>query len=398
MEENLDLSNIDIDLNEIDNVELDEGMENFGDVELVIEEPHIKISSDDLKRAIALTGSVIETTGNDLLSKAILIEVDKGEVVFKATNYTNYVIYRCPVINPTNLIQEPIIINYSLLGKVIKTLGKQVAFIAKDGGIYIRLVGGDLFLETVSANPEKYIAPGDQQEEIFNIESAKLAQILKDNLILINQAIRPEDRKIIMTPDGFVFNSILISLRGNQELGNLNLKKTDLEAVKKLASLNADGSVHFYKVNQENINRVVAVDNKGCAYSFVADSSKLDESILEQFKDPALETGVYVDLSLLYRWVEISTLLPYSTQRINLNYNGSNIDLTLLTKRGDNPVVLQGSPINAVQPLAQPVCIQAGQLKNLLQSFAGNSSVLLSLGAKGIYISSNDYTGVLRYV
>lgn len=398
MEENLDLANIDIDLNEIDNVELDEGMENFGEVELTIDEPHIKISSDDLNRALSLTGSVIETTGNDLLSKAISIEVDKGEVIFKATNYTNYVVYKCPVINSTNLIEEPIIINYNLLGKVVKALGKQVAFIKKENGVYIRLVGGDLFLETISADPNKYVAPGEREDQIFEIEGSKLAQILKDNLILINQAIRPEDRKIVMTDQGFVFNSILISLKGNQPLGNLNLKKTDLEAVKKLASLNSEGNIHFYKVNQDKINRVLAVDDKGCSYSFVADSSVLDPQVLEQFNDPALETGVYVDLNLLYRWVEISTILPYSTQRINLNYNGSNVDLTVLTKRGDNPVVLQGSPINAVQPLAQPVSVQSGQLKNLLQSFAGNSSVLLSLGAKGIYISSNDYVGVLRYV
>lgn len=393
----IDLSNIDIDLDDINDTISTDAISNFGDVELTIDEPHIKVASEDLNRALTLLGSVIESNGNDMLSKAITFKVDNGSIIFKATNYTNYITYKCPVINNTNLIEESITINYNLLQKVTKVLGKQVAFIKKDNGIHIRLIGGDLFLETLSVDLTKYDAPGEKQEEIFRVEPQKLNQVLKDSLILINQAVRPEDRKVFFTPQGFLFNSILISLRGDIALGDLNLKKADIDAVKKLAMTSQDSLLYFYKVKQDNFNRVLVTDSKGCSFSFIADSTQQDPAVLAQFDEVKSLAGAYVDMALLYRYTELSEALPYSTQRIGLNWVDSNLEFTIITKRGDNKFMLQGSTTGLLNTLPQGATVQASQLRNLLQSFAGNNTVLVTIGSKALFIQSDTYTGVLRY-
>ena len=83
--------------------------------------------------------------------------------------------------------------------------------------------------------------------------------------------------------------------------------------------------------------------------------------------------------------------------RIGLNWDESNLEFTMVTKREDSVFKLQGSTTGLLNRLPQNATVQASQLRNLLQSFAGNNTVLVTIGSKALFIQSDTYTGVLRY-
>lgn len=391
----VDLTNLDLDLSEIDSIDSD-SLADFGEVDMVISENHIKFEKDDLKKAMDLAGTVINSDGNDVISKAINISVNNGKITFKATDFTSYVSYSTTCQNTQNVLTEPVTINYNLLSKILKSLGKTVAIIKKDDGYYIRLIGGDLFIETQSVDITKYDAPGERAEEIFRLAPESFGRIMKDTLPLATDAVRPEDKKIIFTGDKAVFSSMLIHLMSKGNYGDVIFKKKDMETIKKLSNISGDGIVYVYKVNDNEYNRVsVCTDN--LEYSFISEKSNPDATVVETLEKISSIAGTFIDYVLLYRYVELASDLPYSTGKVGFNFDEQNVDLTIITKRGDNHINLQGASTGLLEKLQNPVTVQAKQLKKLLQAFSGCSSVKISITDKGLAVSSDDYESILMF-
>lgn len=394
-QQDIDLTSLDIDLDSLDAMDA-EGLTSFGEVDMVIDEPHIKFDKADLDKAMDLAGSVINADGNDVISKAINISVLNGKIYFKATDFNSYITYATTCQNTNNVLQESVTINYNLLMKIKKSLSKTVALIKKEDGIYIRLIGGDLFIETQSVDITKYNAPGEKGEEIFKMAPEQLGRTMKDVLPLAVDAVRPEDKKIIFTGDKAVFSSMLIHLMSKGTFGDVVFKKKDMDTIKKLANASGDGVVYVNKVNDGNFNRI-SVNTDSIEYSFISEKTSPDSTVVESLEKVANTNGTYVDYVMLYRYVELVADIPYSTGKVGFNFDGQNVLLTLISKRGDNTFTLQGSSTGALEALQNPIQVQAKQLKKLLQAFGGCSSVKISITDKGLGVSSDNYESILMF-
>ena len=185
---------------------------------------------------------------------------------------------------------------------------------------------------------------------------------------------------------------MLIAIKYAGDFNDLVLKKKDIELIKRLCA-NSDGAINFIKVTDKEFNRIL-VSTDSIEYSFIASKEVIDEKLSNIVAEITSKPGTYVDLVHFYRLVELGAELPGTISKINCSYNEQNLIVSILTKKGESTFTLQGSS-DGLLDASKTISIQAKQLKKLLQSFAGTSSVKVIIDDKGLGICSDFYNSVL---
>ena len=103
----------------------------------------------------------------------------------------------------------------------------------------------------------------------------------------------------------------------------------------------------------------------------------------------------YIDYAQLYKLVDISSILPTSTGKVEFNYNDSGVEFILKSKKGDSKFTLVGSKEGDTTPMSSNFTISSKLLYIFLKAFSSQSSIAFYLTEKGMGLSSNEYDAIL---
>lgn len=283
--------------------------------------PHIKLNSRDFLNALGTCGTVLEKMSTDSIFKTVMIQVDGKNCNFKVIGPVSKLHYHCGIMNTNDdlILTDTLFINHDLLTKVCKVLGSSIYIIKKDDGIYLRLVGGDLKVETEEHNVERFELPDGALTEILNVETGRFGAMLSNFESLVNAAIKSSDKRIFLHNNGVYFNDLSTWTKAEFEGINndLILRGVDIKVLRKLIDTSTSQTVVFNKV--DNKFNYVLVNTTNCTFAFIADSNIFDTNFLDGANlESCAANGVDVEAKLLKNYATLSTVLPNASEYLTL--------------------------------------------------------------------------------
>jgi len=370
----------------IDIVETDEKWED-------ISESNITINSLDFKNALSVVSAVIIDASTDVLNKTVMIQVVGDECVFRAVSHSTHVEYRVPVVNKDNVYTDPIFVQYSYVVKVCTVLSKHIAFIVKDNGVFVRLLGGDLILETVgNLDSDLFVMKGEVKKEIMDCEANELFSVFKAMSPFLSNEVNVKAQKVCIK-DGFaryVSKFLCYEIEAMKSKEPLMFKLLDVAIFKKLLTV-CRGHLKFNRVEAKVANQMlVTFDN--CKLSFIMDSSTFDDKVLVESEKNVSDKAFQIEFSKLYKWVNLAMVLPFSQQTIVFGSDGpGELTFGLQTKLGKNDIKFDS--LNPEAVLEDEFTTVSSQLIVLLSGFAGFSYVDLYFADNKLSISADGRFG-----
>lgn len=382
-----DINDIDLeDIGSIDDIDLDA----FGEIDFDEERPHFRVQTKQFKHALEVARIVSKGDGRDLYTKAICFQVKRSKVIVRSTDFDVYSEYRMDLMNDSNILDDTVVVPTDILVKVARALPANTV-IYKDGDeFYIKLYGGDIVLETHRVEEDKYCF-SDPVENMAVIESEDLLSVMKDFTPVVTSAQSPLQKMIMFDTDKAVASYIWAILRSNRPFAPFDLQTKDISILKILTALESESLAVKRTKEDVHIQRYV-LEGQHFSYAFLAIDKLSQALILENLEEVlSSNTGMYVDMVHFSRIVDVASVLNYSTRLIGLNYTDKGIELTIKTRKDNDPVFfIPGSGDEGIVPLDKEIVLQALPLRVLLRSFAGKASVKLTLSEAGLGISCED--------
>lgn len=396
MEDKLDLNFDDVSLEDIEG---DDALDNmdlsaFGEVDDSIDLPHIKMSTKTFKEVLKVAKTVCAAGGRDVISKAVCLKSEGDKVVCSMTDFDVFLQVKVERLNMDNILTEPIVIPTDILIKLVKAVPVNT-IIYKDGeDLKIRLYGGDIILETFNVDVSKFEYTDPVVKET-TVSAKDLYSVMKDFTPIVTAAVAPTERRIVCEPNkafAFYMWGILCSER---PFADMDIKVKDISVLKTL-TLNLDEELTISKTAEDvKVVRKV-IEGSNFKYVFLVSDAKVSETLKEGIGSVVTESGVYVDFVQLYKIVEVASELPYAIGKVGFNYNEEGIALAIKTKKGaDSIFTLGGSKTGDTTPMGDELIVSAKLLRIFLRSFATQSSVKITLSAKGMGISCDDYSSAI---
>lgn len=388
-------------LDELNDLELDDDLDldnvdltKFGEVNEVIEAPHVRFATKGFINVLKVLKQVCSTSGRDVVSKSFLVHAENGKVTFKATDFDTYFETELECQNTENVCGDNIVIPLDIILKLVNVLPQSTIIVKKENSYYIHLVGGDMILETYQVDTTKYTL-GDTFEECGAIASASLTAILRDFGSLAKAALNPGDRRICFTKDNAVTAYNYAVIRKEDTFADFDLKIKDINVLA-YALAGSDEIVKVYNSVGAKAKRVAVIGEK-FKYYFLVSDVKANEKLVSTCTETTALPGIYVDFVQFSRLVRVAYELPYAVGKVNLNYDETdNLVIEIQTKKQASSIFrLAGSRSGDAKPLSKPLVVQAKLLYVLLNSFRNESSVDIILSDKCLGIKTDNYSGAL---
>ena len=287
VKEKIDITDVDFDSIDLgDDLELDvdeASLASFGEVDVEIHEPHVKVSTKSFAEALKMAKLVAQVSGRDVIAKSLLFEYDNGMIVVKATDSETYLTYKMECLNSENVLKEPFTIPIDTLLKVFKALPLNTAFIKRDDQIYIKLFGGDLPLETFSVDPEKYYFT-EELEKVHTINAATLHSIVKDLSPLVCAAVNPTERRIIFSKEGGYCTYLWSIIKAFGSFVDFDLRVKDINALR-VALANNDEDVTIKMSKADSRVRKLEVSGQRFSYLFFISDTVVPTTLSDMLSD-----------------------------------------------------------------------------------------------------------------
>lgn len=371
---------------------LDEAsLEGFGEVDTNIDKPHFKVTTKDMKDAVNAISKIASTGGRDILTKSISFKVEDGELKLRGTDFDVFVERSITILNNENELEDHVVIPLSLLQRVLKA-SPTLTVIYKEGEDYfIRLVGGDMILETYKADLAKYKLGVEFTKET-TIDAKELNTIIKDLSPIVASAVAPQEKRIIFSEEGAIASYLLALVVGKGSFPMMDLKTKDIQALNTLTN-NIEGDLEIYNSESTDVCRK-CIKGPNFSYIFLL-SDKVEKSpVFDKLEDYKGNVGVHIDTIQIYKMSELAAELSFSAGRVQLEYSDKGAKFTIITKKDKNSEFeLEGSMDGKVNK--KKVIVQASLLKTLLRVFARCSSVKLSIEESGISLSTDNYKAII---
>lgn len=375
-------------INSVDTNDLD-----FGEEEK-IEYPHFRVSSKKFADAMKLSSIVSQGSGRDLVSKTVAFEVKGGELQFYFTDSDVYIQKSIEIGNTDNILEDYIAVNYEIISKLVRACSSITTVYKKDSKYYIRLIGGDVELETIKANKENMMLPKEKFTVEGELVTSDFYKIIRNLFVLASSSITAAQRRIFFRDDKVysIFLYCLARYDGVSKMPEMDLSIKDMKLLYALSMACEDKELAVSRSN----NRVL-ISGSNFSYSFQITDHKPTQPMIDSMtKIFSGNDPIYVDYDQIVKIVNVSCDLAYSTSKLDLNYtDDGTIECILRTKRSDSMFVLRGLPNTALMPMDKYVSIQSSLLKVLLKVFSQDSSIGLILSPEGIGLKSDSYTAVL---
>lgn len=379
--DSMDLSN----LNPEDLALDDADLSSFGNIDTEIPLPHVRVYTKEFQNYLRIAKMFTASSGRDMVSKSISFSVEDGKLVCRTTDYDSYLSYYFEPLNDENILDQDVVIPIDILQKLTKASPAQVAIIRDDDTWKMRIAGGDIVLETLAIPKEKFILK-DEFTKLANTDAPSLLQTLRSFTPIIQAAVTPSERRIVFKNKKAIASYMWALVTSPGDYPDTEMKVKDVQILKPLI-LNQEGEVTISTNNGEILRTMYSMPH--FQYSTLTSTIETNDQLLNQLEESTGTPGVYVDLIQLFKMVELSADLPYSTGKIGLNYGDDGITLSIKTKKGKDSIFsLSGSTEGRTSPLEKELIMQSKLLRVLLRTFNGSNSVKLSLSDKGLCVET----------
>jgi DNA polymerase III sliding clamp (beta) subunit (PCNA family) len=399
-EDDLDLGELDLgsvvspeEASELDAVDLS----GFGEVELAYTEPHLKFDTRQFSSFLRVARQIVSNSGRDPVSKAISISVDasSGTCVLRATDYDTYFEQNIPLLNKENVLTDHLVVPLDVLLKVVKAVPAHIVFLKRDDKVFVHIVGGDLVLESYTIEKGKFLCT-DTQAKIGSLSAKALFTVIKDLVGVVATSVNAPERRILFEDGNAYANYLWAIVKAEGDYPKFDLKVRDVSVLKALL---LDSTETLEVLSAKSANGVSRMVLKGAnfSYAFITSEVSVSNALKSSMVEVVREDSLFVDLIQLYKMVELSADLAYSTGRVGLNFDAEgNLLVSIRTKRDkDSSFVVSGSKNGSPKPLREEIQVQAKLLRLLLRVFGGTSTIQISLAEKGIGIRSEKYQAAL---
>lgn len=388
----------DLDAIELDAIDdsLDEmDLSTFGEVNETIDKPHIKMSSKELKDFLVVAKQVSVSSGKDFVSKSVAFQVVGDKIYARATDIDVYIEKTFELLNENDILPEPLVIPVDVLVKLAKAVPANTILFKDEEGYKIRLVGGDMPLETYNVDVSKFIF-SDSVHRVGTIESKDLNIVLRDFGGVMNQAVMAQEKRILCEDNRAYASHMWSAIACDRPFSKMDIKTKDLNILRSLTAqkeevLEVSDTDESVKVTR----KIIA--GSGFKYAFLVSDSKVQDATKLMINKVKTEEGVHVDLIQLYKMVQLAAELNYSIGNIGFNYTDDGaIRMAIKTKKGkDSIFTLTGSSVGNVKPLPSEIVVQAKMLRIILRSFSSCPSVKLAVNPEGLGIESDIYAAAV---
>jgi hypothetical protein len=361
--------------------------------ETVIEEPHFRVSVKDFVEVLKLSTLISETSGADVLAKAIGLEVVDGRLKVYLTDYNRCILTDINVTTSGEMLTDYIVVILPIISKILQTCDSSMTIFKKDGKYFAKVIGATVILETVQFPKENLLDKVPKYSDLGTLPTIEFRDVAKNLYGVVSSAVSSNQRRMFLSDRKLITQSqySIVRYDCSYDLPEIEIPLRELKIIYLLAL-------------RINPNEVVIKKSKGrMQFIFGNSSFSYDLSIYEPQKsllslmDTLLEgESVEVKHLNLKKMVEFSYGLSYSTTKIDFNYTeDGDISCVVRTKRDDTIFLLEGKPNPNATPLEKSVSIPAGLLRTVVNVFSKFPTVNICLSPNGISLVNGNYKSVI---
>lgn len=379
---------------DLSNTADDVDLSQYGEEDEKVDYPHFKVSTKKFIEALRISNVVSQGSGRDVISKAVAMEVKGGDLQIYLTDFDIFVEKSLEVINTDNILNDFIAVNLTIISKLVKACPSVLTIYKKDNKYYIKLIGGDMELETINIEEDQIrLKDRDKFVKEGELVTTEFYKTIKSLFVLANAGVTPAQRRVFYDGDSAysVFLYCLAKYNNSKITPKMDIKIKDIKILYSLASNCEDTELMVYKLK----NRIL-IEGSNFRYSFLLSDNKPPQQMIDGIDKIFVNEPIYIDYNQLVKITDVSSDLMYSINRLDFNYTEEGtVECIMRTKRSDSVFSLRGTPNPNLKPLEKHVSVQSSLLKVLLKVFNSESTIGLVISKEGIGLKSDKYIAVL---
>ena len=371
-------------------------VENNDDIDLKTEYPYLIFNRNDLVRAMNLVSKLIKTKSevSDYNSISFVPVSYNKKILFYATNDLSHFRMSTELLGePEEFLKESFSIPLIVLQKLVKLMGNKVLIYKKESFYYIRLLDGDLLLDTRPINEKIIFFPGEVQDKIAELSLSGFGSIVNSILPLLNSEIKGESKKILFTGEKAYYKSSFYYIEAKLETPEISLSMNDSEFINKLYRYYKDKSILLFKVKSDVPRLFLKLDN--IEYQFINSKSSMSNLMTQQMEKIINNIECTMNYDRFNKIVTLATSLPNSTGNINLNYDNNKLKLSIVSIKGNSDFNLSIDKEENVDLYNKEVMLNASTLKRLLSSFGNAEKIGIALGDKSTTLEYRNIKAII---
>ena len=377
------------------------------DIDLSVNFPRVVIPKTQLVQALNLASVIIKSNSSMNVPQSLtIIPKTDGNVSLFTTDEMNA--FSCEVstgLNDADLIKENICLQSTLLTKLIPVMGNYVLIYRNTdesdeenyNKLFIRLMDGDLVLDTKAPEESMLDQPMEMDELISSVNLSSLNEVVKTILPLVNLDIRPSNQKITFFNNNAFYNSPIYIIRGDITMPNLVLTRVDCEYIRRLSAFFKGSNVNFYKVKNSKVSRIL-IECGNCSYTFITATANIEDRYTKLISDAETKNLVDVKYNKLLRITNLAVVLNYSVGRVGFRYKKDYLEVSIPSKKGDSFFKVDYSNSNIdITESTDFITIQADQLKKLLQSFSNIQDISICIEGNMVIVKHDKFIAIFMH-
>lgn len=359
--------------------------EKFGEeADEVIDFPHIKVSARKFLDILRVASVIGQGKTNNLSSRLIGFEVIGDRVKFYTTDNVVYVEKYMALINKENILTDFVLLNWGVMLKMIKACPSVITIYKKDDKLFLKMIGGDFELDTVSYDKTKMIGDMSEVAESKEINSAEFLKALY-KIYNISQAGVTAQQRLINVINGNMVISFkpCVAIYKGLELPNMTIPMKESKVLY-LVIANSKEETFNVRVLKE---RVVFEKENDFIICYKLQKNSVLEELLQGADSFTKFDNVEVDTVHLLKVATLSSELPFTVGKIGFNWFSGGIKASIKTKRSNGEFILRSNG-NGREPLNNNININSPFMKAAVRTFSGDTSLVFYLGDLGVGLSN----------
>ena len=358
--------------------------------DIEVEEPHIKIPTAKLIEVLNVSSLISSAGENSFEGKVVAMLVEKGVVRFLLSDNKRNIEKRVDILNKDNQFEGFIAFSTSLLSRLSKVCTSIFTLIERVGvendketkKYILAIRGGEVALDLINMNRDKFDKAIDCRDG-QDYPSKEIVESIRRLYSYVSTSIR-SGKSLDFMGDYIQASPInsLAKIKLSKSYPVFRLSLTDTKILSVLCGKDTSDKVKISRDGKE----FVGSNFKFKTESYQTTTPAYDSVVERMFEGECVE----IDERHLSQLTDLSCGLDTSVGTLRFNYTDDGlVSCTLLTKREDSNLVVQGNPNEKVSKMDKGVDIPSFGLKGALSVFSSESALLMRVTPDGVSFESD---------